>query len=65
MRSNSARQCCEGMTLTTISAASSAVFRSLVASIDSGRMNPGRKRSLMRFLAMLSETSGSFAQSRI
>ncbi len=64
MRSNRARQCCEGMTLTTICAPPRAAARSLVAVTESGMWRPGRNRSLTRFCAIDSQTSVSCAQRR-
>ena len=50
MRSNRARQCCEGITLTTICAPWRVAARSLLAETASGMRRPGRNFSLIRLL---------------
>ena len=58
------RQWCEGITLTTISAPSSASLKSPVALTDAGRVHPGRNISLTLDFAIDLTTSFSSAHSR-
>src|SRR3984885_3183650 len=64
MRSKRRRQCCEGMTLTTMSESLSVAARSLLAETDSGIARPGRNLSFTCWRVIDSQTSSSCAQRR-